>query len=457
MSGNDVFRLQQPVKEGGIRSVNFFNGRLLTGRDLSREQGARREGDARLGLAVGDGVAFGLEVTRDEQEDRPLAPVLRVRAGLAVNRKGQTLRLTADTSVALSRRFDAVGADCVFADCDPVRGGVYVAGAGVYLLTVAPAQLVEGRAPTNGLDPTNVACNSDAVVEGVQFRLIGVDQVRYAELDIGSQQFRNRLAYRCFGVETRERSAIDPWRVDPPRYGLVDELRAAGLGDTDVPLALVYWTAAGLQFVDTWAVRRALLGPDALSGFSFQRPPLVPDELSSFAFVARRRRLVEGHAMCAQFQHHLADLLAAQANPGAVIAADHFRYLPPFGVVPLQSPPLRGFVESGFFSGIVRRPPPGAGQETQFIDARQLGALQALALAHAPTDVTQREFVWVYRPWQNARAAGAGPPGGALAPPPQPAQPMVVFASGHLPDLAIARADMARLDFSNYAACCAGP
>jgi hypothetical protein len=91
MSG-DALQLEQPLKEGGIRSVNFFNGRLLTAKDLSREQQARRDWDARLGLAVGDGVAFGLEAARDTDLDAPAAPVLRVKAGLAVNRAGQVRR-----------------------------------------------------------------------------------------------------------------------------------------------------------------------------------------------------------------------------------------------------------------------------------------------------------------------------------------------------------------------------
>lgn len=442
----DLLQLQEPLKEGGIRTVNFFNGRLLTAKDLAREQAARREADWRTGLAVGDGVAFGLEVARDEQADEPSAPVLRAKAGLAVNRMGQTLRLVGDTSVALTRRFDAVAADRVFAQCAPLSGGVYVAGAGIYLLTIAPAQLTEGRAPTNGLDPTNASCNTDALVEAVQFRLLAVDPLRYLDLGIGSQQFRNRLAYRCFGIEARDKSAIDPWRVDPPQYGLVDELRKVGLSDCDVPLALVYWTAGGLQFVDNWAVRRQLLQPDALSGFSFQRDPLKAEDLSSFAFLARRRRLVEAHAMCAQFQEHLGDLLATLTNPAAAVATDWFRYLPPFGVVPLQRLPLRGFVDGTFFSGLVRRPPPGSNQLTQFIDVRMLGALQEQALSSAPTDVTQKEFIWVYRPWQNVKAVDDG----------QSVQPMVVFASGLLPDLAVARLDMARWDYSNYASCCGG-
>lgn len=441
---DDILQLQQPLRDGGIRSVNFFNGRLLSGKDFSREQAARREADARLGLAVGDGVAFGLEVLRDDSNDKPAAPVLKIKAGLAVNRVGQTLRLTADTSVALTRRFEALSADCIFANCTPITGGSYVVGAGVYLLTIAPAQLSEGRAPTNGLDPTNVACNTDANVEAVQFRLINIRPERYAGLDHASPQFRNRLAYRCFGIEAREQNMIDPWGVDAPRYGLIDELRSVGLDNRDVPLALVFWTAGGIQFIDTWAARRKLLEPDALSGFSLQRDPLKREDLLSFSFISRRRRLVEAHAMCAQFQQHLADLLAATSNPATVVASEHFRYLPPFGVVPLQKSPLRGFAESTFFTGIVRRPAVGSNQFTEFIDVHSLGALQEQALAYAPTDVTQKEFIWLYRPWQNVRAIDDG----------QSVHPMVAFACGPAPDLATARFDMARFDYSNYANCC---
>jgi hypothetical protein len=316
----------------------------------------------------------------------------------------------------------------------------------VYLLTIAPAQMSEGRAATNGLDPANVACNTDATVEAVQFRLININPLRYAALDVSSAQFRNRLAYRCFGIDAREQNAIDPWRVDAPRYGLIDELRDVGLDDRDVPLAVLVWTVDGIQFIDTWAARRALLQPDALSGFSFQRDPLDPAELSSFAFVARRRRLVEAHAMCAQFQQHLGDVLAAAPDPGAVIARDVFRFLPPFGIVPLQQPPLRGFAVSTFLFDIVRRPNPGSNQSTPFIDVRLLGTLQEQALTGAPTDLTSREFIWVYRSWQNVKARADG----------QSVQPMLAFASGLLPPLAIARFDMARFDYSDYANCCGG-
>ncbi|HEY1137825.1 MAG TPA: hypothetical protein VGE64_10065 [Xanthomonadaceae bacterium] len=431
---DSIAQLQQPLTEGGIRNVNFFNGRLLTGKDMGREQAARREADARLGRALGDGVAFGLDAARDPLHDRADAPVLRVKAGLAVNRAGQTLCLAADASVALTRRFDAAGGtacDCVFADCSPIAGGTYVAGAGVYLLTIAPARTNEGRAPTNGLDPTNVRCNTDATVDGVQFRLLSINPLRFADLDPASLRFRNLLAYRCFGIEAREAAMIDPWRADPgredpPGYGLVDELREVGLGDCDVPLALVYWTAGGLQFVDTWAVRRRLLGPDALR-----------DQ----AFVARARRLVEAEAMCAQFQQQLGDLLAASATPALLSARTHFRYLPPFGLLPLQSGVLRGFGDAAFFDDVPRRSKPGSGQTTPFIDARELGAMREQALAFAPTDLDAGEFLWVHRPWQAQRALATG---GA-------AQPLLAFACGLMPEFAIARFDMARYDYSNHA------
>ena len=56
MSATD---LQTPIIEGAIRSTNFFNGRLLSARDLTLEQSAYREADRRLGKAIGEGIAYG--------------------------------------------------------------------------------------------------------------------------------------------------------------------------------------------------------------------------------------------------------------------------------------------------------------------------------------------------------------------------------------------------------------
>src|SRR5436190_17563141 len=193
--------LQQPVLDGGIRSINFFNGRLLSARDLTREQSAYREADRRLGQAFGDGIAFGLEVSKTPGAGND-SPAVTVEAGLAINRGGQTLMLAARTDVALVRSSESNGAGNNFSDCLPLQTGAYVAGAGAYLLTLAPAQSTEGRATTNGMNLV-ASCSIDTIVNAVQFRLIQIDPpITDTELQ-DQDHLRNVIAYKCFGeIET---------------------------------------------------------------------------------------------------------------------------------------------------------------------------------------------------------------------------------------------------------------
>jgi len=421
MSAGDVMQLQQPLEKGGIRSVNFFNGRLLSSKDLTREQAARRESDWRLGLALGDGVAFGLEVATDAQHNTEDEPVLEVKAGLAINRKGQALRLVAPASVALKRRFDAVAESCLFAECKPIAGGTYLRGAGVYVLTIAPAELGEGRAPTNGLDPTNVRCNTDATVEAVQFRLVALNPLRYTGLDPANPQFRNRLAYRFFGIEARELSYADPWRDDPAAHGLLETLRHEGLSDHDVPLALVYWTSDGIQFIDAWAVRRGITPRELARGRS--------------QFLGGKYAANLGEAMRMQFQAHLVDVIAAAAVPTAVNVHDHFRHLPPVGILPLESSSRpRGVAIPTFLAGCTYREP-------VHIEGARLLPLLMVAGDFPAFDLTSKEMIWLYLVRQNRQA---------VADSSAPKPPYALFASGQLPFFGDARFDVNRWDFSNY-------
>src|SRR5262249_22383262 len=120
-----------PLLEQGIRRVNFFNGRLLTSRDLSREQDARHEADARLGQGIGAGIVNGLEV---ERSGVPLQ--LQIKSGLAINRAGQTLCLGADQVLALVPPSDPTAPPTTggFGPCAVLGSGTYVADDGVYLL-----------------------------------------------------------------------------------------------------------------------------------------------------------------------------------------------------------------------------------------------------------------------------------------------------------------------------------
>src|SRR5689334_12403521 len=94
-------QLSEIILDGGIRSVKFFNGRLLSGEDLSKEQEAQRVERRRLGQAIGSGVVSGLDVTEAAGISTNAAPVLSITSGLAINREGQTLALSDGINLSL--------------------------------------------------------------------------------------------------------------------------------------------------------------------------------------------------------------------------------------------------------------------------------------------------------------------------------------------------------------------
>jgi hypothetical protein len=314
---DDVLELQEAVLDGGIRAVNFFTGRLLSGKDFSREQDARRNGDARLGQALGCGVAYGLEVEESVTKSTPTQPVVKVYAGEAVNACGQTLYLESDAYVALAQQpAEEDSSGVLFKACGAITAGSYVSGAGVYILTIAPAQANEGSAPTNGLDPFNVRCNTDATVEAVQFRLLVVPPTWYAALDKTSSRFRSELAALFFGNDEVDGllTAMQP----PADQDYADS--GASLTCYDVPLALVYFADNALQFIDNGAVRRRVTRK-AIDG--------------DWALFADDRRGAESEALFLQFQEQLAAVAKPLASAKSVQAADYFACLPPAGVLPI--------------------------------------------------------------------------------------------------------------------------
>src|SRR5262245_35099185 len=111
--------IQEPVLDSALRSINYFTGRLLTANDLNREKLAQHEADWRLGRAIGDGVAYGLEVSI-APESQPSAPVLRIEPGLAVNCSGQTLALRNPVELQLVKPIvTGVGNASIFGECQP--------------------------------------------------------------------------------------------------------------------------------------------------------------------------------------------------------------------------------------------------------------------------------------------------------------------------------------------------
>ena len=418
--------LLTPILEGGIRSANFFNGRLLSSEDLNLEKSANRDARKRLGRALGDGVAFGLEVTQSSGVSTIDQPVVTVTPGLAVNRRGQTLTLTTKTDLSLVRSLDSGQAeDNTFDDCIPPTPDVYVAGAGVYLLVVCPASAKEGRAPVGGLGNTISSCNTKYTVECVQFRLIKLDLSDHDLADVA--HLRNRLAYKCFGVtETSFTDYVsNPFGTHEPGYGVLDDLRPSVLTDCDVPLALLFWTlAGGIRFIDMWGVRRRI------------SPPPVGD---SWLSLASARRLIEGESMFLQFEDQIEEmLLDPNQNAGSIAATDRFQYLPPVGILPLTTDRFpRGFHTDLFFDRIVHHP-------IVHIEGARVEALVRAALPYPPIELNSGVMIWIYQVRENEQASAKGAQMNAV-------QPYLIFTTGHRAYMGDPHFDVNRWGFSNWA------
>lgn len=407
--------------QDSLRSTNFFNGRLLTGDDLTREQQATQVRLGRLGRAAGEGVATGFWASSPGGGNSAVDPVVSVTAGLAINREGDALELLQDVSVHLVRA--APGDSGVtttpgigFGDCAPAPSGTFTTGEGLYLLTVSPARGTEGRAPMQTLGNATIErCGARWNVEGLQFRIVDLEQGDIA----GSAKARNQVAYRCFGSPDSAFLA-DPF--GPPQsagYGLVDELRAAKqLADCEVPIAVVGWSSTdGIRFVDNWSVRRRLIAPATGPAFL----PLLDD-----------RRAAEAEAMMLQFQEQLT--LVRDNSPAQTTAATSlFDYLPPIGMLPIANVNgSTGFDDRFFFGGLTTRGP-------FTIEGARAAMLLRLAIGTPPMALAEKKLIWLYRVRENIQF-GAKKPG----------SPYYLFASGQLPYMGEPHYDVSHWSGSNF-------
>lgn len=414
--------LEQPVSRGGIRSVNYFNGRLLTATDLTRGQQASREALARLGMAVGDGVAFGLEVEKSLFSTNA-APVVKVKQGLAINPLGQALRLDADIDLALTRQFkvETQTDNKDFRECRPLQTGSYIVSAGVYLLTIAPSIEKVGRAKTSSLEPGFVKCNTDEAIEGVQFRLVQMP-LTLGEDDLAQMdKLRNTVAYQCFSSVNVQSFASNPFGTGPSNDGLIDKMRGKEISDCEVPLAVICWTLDdGITFIDLWSVRRRITRPSADN-----RWPLLTSD----------RRASEAEAMFLQFQEQIKDMIDSGVTLSQVKAKDRFDYLPPVGLLPISTGGLsKGFDYGAFFNGMTYRKP-------IFIEGAQIRSLSKEAFDYPPIDTDSDVVVWLYIIRENAQAtlSSANPP-----------QTYLIFASGHTQYRGEAHYDVHHWNFGNF-------
>ena len=437
--------LDLPIfSETSTRAANFFNGRLLTAEDLSREQQANTDGHKQLGRALGDGIVRGLDV-REATSSTPTQPVLSISAGLALNRRGRAIELMNDVQLPLRKpsTTPTTSSETGFDECTPTHEGVYILESeGVYLLTVKPTEAREGRALVSGLNNNTSSCNSKSRVAAVKFRLISLKENLSTELsDLTANvkadnstanrtrqthKLRNRVAHRCFGTGDPLLNSFvsDPFGATANTYGLIDDLRLNTLTDCEVPLAVLYWTRAGVQFVDMWAVRRRVTAPTLLSAFT----PLLSDRHASAM-----------EAMVLQFQTQVMQIVADEIAPYQIVALDRFDFLPPVGILPITAPGnVRGLDDRIFTRGLTVRQEPSA-----FIEGAQFRALLHEALTFPPIDLHSGEMVWLYQVRENAQRRNQ-----AL---PHPPQSYVVIVNGQIPYWGQARYDLNRWTYTRFA------
>lgn len=431
--------LLEPILGNGILSTNFFNGRVLTAGDMGTEQGAARAHRALLGLAIGDGVVHGLEVSLANDPSgaggspgKPEATVVRVTRGFAIARTGEPVHLSADAVVRLVPAGEERRADAgLFAQCG--LPSATLTNSGLYVLVVRPASGLTGKAPMVSLDGGGLAtrCASAMIVEGATLRLAplaldassaatqsgavaalaalvdaSIAQVASAtgsakaalelQLDRQLSRLRNLAAHLCLGTDSLAAIAADPFpdalgNSPHASRGAVDAMRDGNtLDDCEVPIALLAWTRRGVEFIDWWAVRR----------------PVVPVCVArAWVPFASGRRVAEGLASIWQFQQHIDDLMRS-ARPSTtlegLIAHEWFKWLPPAGFLPILSKTdARGFTPGKFFRDVADPAPTPVG-------GGWLAALVRDAAILPPINLDRREVVQLYLARENsAPEAGA--------------------------------------------------
>jgi hypothetical protein len=408
--------LQDPILDDGLSFTAYFNGRLLSSEDLARDQRGNRDARRRIGQAVGDGVAFGLDVFEAPGESTKNSPVVTVQPGVAINRRGHALSLQQPINLQLVRS-TATGTDVsnitAFRVCDPVQPGVYVTGEGVYVLAMTCAEGGEGRAPVSGLGGGAGTCNVRSVTEGVQFRL--VKPVIDLDLLADEAHLRNRIAGFALGLADRIAPYADPMAPTTGDYGLADSLRANGaLSDDDVPLALLHWTAAsGITFVDMWSIRRGVMSRGADRRWKW----LSGD-------CAR----MQAEATFLQFQEQIDDIVASGDDLSTIAAVDRFDFLPPLGLLPLQLGTRAGFDLAKFFG------PDVLSRDIAMMDGTLLRSLVRESFTYDPIVLADSSRIQLYSVFENVNASVGDPT----------VVPVAVFASHTLPYRGVARFGIAR-------------
>lgn len=324
------------VLDGLRRRPRYFDGRFLTGADLTRDQDYVRQRQADLARACGTGVVLGLEVTRGADVR---GETLVIQPGHGVTPGGDLVLVTTRREVALLdlanvRRLDA-SLGLRLEPRAPLGRRT-----GLFILALRP---VEFTANPIAAYPTSIS-GPRQVEDGDIIEATAITLIPYPDTGGAAslEEARRIVARRLFLGE------------------------ASGLQQDALPLAMVALERGALRWIDTALVRRET-GADTPLQVSMGSPPRAQAE----AFVLQHRR-------------HLEDVLRDRQGrglPPAFAAAQYFAALPPAGQLPaaaILGDPL-GFRQLWF--------PPAVDVDISFVPSDEVAALVEESLALPPIDL----------------------------------------------------------------------
>lgn len=324
------------VLDGLRRRPRYFDGRFLTGADLTRDQDYVRQRQADLARAGGSGVVTGLEVRRGGDVR---GETLIVDAGHGVTPAGELVvianrRAVPVLDLASSRRLDASFGLRLEPRAPLGRR------TGLFILALRP---VEFTANPIAAYPTSVS-GPRQVEDGDIIEATAITLIPYPD---------------TAGAATLE----DARRAVARDLFLGD---AEGMPQDALPIAMIALDRGAIRWIDTALVRRETGADTPLQVSMGARPRAVAE-----AFILQHGR-------------HLADVLRDRANgglPPSFAAAQYFAALPPAGQLPAASilSDNLGFRQLWF--------PPSVDVDVGFVPSDEIAAVVEESLALPPIDL----------------------------------------------------------------------
>src|SRR5688572_7816986 len=332
----DMFGSGTLILDGLRRRPRYFDGRFLTGADLTRDQDYVRQRQADIARAGGSGVISGLMV---EDVDSVGGTTLRIEPGHGVTPNGDLVMLTSARDVPVmdlptTRQLDAA----MGLSAEPrvplvSQSGLFVLGLRAVEFTANPI-----AAYPRSITGQRTVEDGD-IIEASAITLVPFPDTSGAGT---AAEARRAVARQIFGSAP------------------------VGVPQNILPIAMMALDRGTVRWIDVAMVRREL-GAD-----------------SGVQISLGGRRRAQAEAQVLQHRAHLHDVLMetqARGLPPIFPASQHFSLLPPAGQLPAAClmPEAEGFQQFYF--------PPSVEVDLAFVPSDEIAALVDESLTLPPIDL----------------------------------------------------------------------